>query len=81
MRDSRVRVRITPDTRTFADTVRAWWENLKRVLRRVARFLAWLERDKKHPPSPERLWIRERGRAELAEAELWFARHIAKAAA
>lgn len=77
MRDTRVRVLIKPDARTFFDVIRSWWQRLKHTLRMIARMM----RDLRNPPSPERLWIRERGRAEKAEAELWFARHIAKAAA
>lgn len=77
MRDTRVRVRIYAETTTFLGQIRKWWATLKRVLRDMARRL----RDLVNPPSPERLWIRERGRAERAEANLWFARHIAASAA
>lgn len=79
MRDSRVRVRIVPDIRTFREVVFDTFSALLRGIKAAAKMLKLVFRDLRNPPSPERLWIREHGRAEMAEAELWFARHIATA--
>jgi hypothetical protein len=70
MADSRVRVHF-----------RAYVTEALAALRRAFAVLARLFKDAFRPPSPERLWIREHGRAELAEAKLWFANRCAAAAA
>ena len=81
MRDNRVRIRIHPDARTFREVMAAAWRSMLRGIKAAAHALRYFIRDVLNPPSPERLWIRERGRAEMAEAQLWFARHIAAGAA
>jgi hypothetical protein len=81
MSDSRVRVKIEPAGFVrVIDLIHETFRQIAAGMRGVAGAVARAVRDMRNPPSPERLWIRERGRAEMAEAELWFARRIASAA-
>lgn len=81
MRDTRVRLRIIPETRTFQQLARDAIQAILRGMRKAARFVERVLKDLVNPPSLERLWIRERGRAEMAEAQLWFARRCAERSA